>query len=125
MSELATQADSRTQTYRARFRMEQPEGVNILPGMTANVFGRVDGSAVSGAAPIVPAAAVVSGPDGGSHVWVVDTSAMTVHRRAVATGSLAGADGIEIVDGLVPGETIAVSALTRLREGMQVTRWER
>jgi RND family efflux transporter MFP subunit len=125
VSELATQANSRTQTYRATFRMQQPEGVNILPGMTANVFGRNEDASGVGIAPVVPAAAVVAGPDGGSHVWVVDTSAMTVHRRAVATGSLSGEDGIEITEGLEPGETIAISAVARLSEGMQVTRWNR
>jgi RND family efflux transporter MFP subunit len=125
LNELAAQADSRTQTYRATFRMRQPEGVNILPGMTANVIGRFDNASAIGVAPVVPAIAVVSGAEGSSHVWVVDTSAMTVHLREVETGSLAGKDGIEITGGLEPGETIAISAVARLDEGMQVTRWKR
>jgi multidrug efflux system membrane fusion protein len=124
MNELAAQADSRTQTYRATLRMRQPEGVNILPGMTATVFGRVEEGFLADLALTIPSAAVVPGPDGDAQVWVVDTDTMTVHRRAVTTGSLAGSDRIAITDGLKPGETIATSAVTRLREGMQVARWE-
>jgi RND family efflux transporter MFP subunit len=125
ISELAVQANPRTQTYRATLRMQQPEGINILPGMTANVFGKVDDASVTGAGVVIPAVAVVSDNQGASFVWVVDSASMTVSRRAVETGGLSGKDGVEIVSGLEPGETIATSAVARLSEGMQVTSWDR
>jgi RND family efflux transporter MFP subunit len=124
LTELATQADPRTQTYRATLVMPQPEGINILPGMTAEVVGR--GSATEGAeGPIViPAVAVVAGDSGAAHVWVVDQDAMTVHERAVTTGDLVGTEQIQIVDGLASGEMIAVSAVSRLREGLPIRKMD-
>ena len=46
---------------------------------------------------------------------------MKVQRRPVKTGDLTGTDSIEIIDGLKSGETIAISGVSRLREGMQVS----
>ena len=45
---------------------------------------------------------------------------MKVTTAAVKTGDLTGTDSIEIVEGLKSGEVIAVSGVSRLREGMQV-----
>ncbi len=44
---------------------------------------------------------------------------MTVARRAVEIGELAG-DTVTVVVGLSGGETIATSAAQNLREGMEV-----
>jgi multidrug efflux pump subunit AcrA (membrane-fusion protein) len=103
--------------------MDQPKGkINILPGMTANVTAEPRQGA---ALPIViPAVAVFSQQGGSPHVWVIKPEAMTVHLRKVKTGDLVGADGIEIVEGLQRGEIIAASAVTQLREGMKVQRFE-
>jgi RND family efflux transporter MFP subunit len=120
MKEIAREADPRTQTYRATLTMPQPEGINVFPGMTATVVHYPPAGSQAAERLLVPAIAVFADEAGQSHVWVVDPEGMTVHRRAVATGDLSGSDRIEIVDGLDPGETIAVSAVSHLREGMQV-----
>ena len=119
LTELASQADPRTQTYLATLVMPQPEGINILPGMTAEVFGEGRADESEGFI-VVPAVAVAAGDSGAAYVWVVDQDAMTVHRRDVTTGDLVGTDQIRVVDGLASGETIAVSAVSRLREGMAI-----
>lgn len=124
IKEIASQADPVTQTFRATLVMPQPDGVNILPGMTAIVSGQRSADAEVDAPIVVPAVAVVSGEAGAAHVWVVEVESMTVSRRSVSTGNLVGADAIEIVDGLTPGETIATSAVSRLSDGMQVRRME-
>ena len=118
LKEVATQADPRTQTYRVTLTMPQPEGLNILPGMTANVKrnpieGRQDQF-------VVPAFAIFSDESGKSHVWVVDQQAMTVQRRPVTLGDLTGTDSIEILDGVSPGEMIAVTGVSMLREGSKI-----
>jgi multidrug efflux pump subunit AcrA (membrane-fusion protein) len=43
-----------------------------------------------------------------------------VHQQKVTTGDLTGTAGIQILDGLQSGETIAVSGASQLREGMKV-----
>ena len=116
--EVAAQADPRTQTYLVTLGMPQPEGVNVLPGMTATVLrvsDQLDATDLT-----VPAEAVFSDPDGTSNVWIIDRSDSTVSKRKVEIGDLTGSGLINVVSGLEPGETIAVAAVTQLREGMQV-----
>jgi len=120
LTELAAQADPRTQTYRATLVMPQPEGINILPGMTAEVVRRARPGTETEVSIVVPAVAVAAGDSGSAHVWVVDQETMTVHQREVTTGDLVGTDRIQILDGLAAGEMIAVSAVSRLREGTPI-----
>ncbi len=118
LKEYATAADSRTQTYQIVLEMVQPRGVHILPGMTATVAGHAD--AGESAPVVVPASAVFADETGGSHVWVIDRESMTVSMKKVTTGELTGSEEIEIVEGVEPGETVAVTGVTRLREGDRV-----
>lgn len=125
LKEYATEADPQTQTFQVTLLMSQPDTLNVLPGMTATVTRTTPDQpdsieTVSGVT--VPAIAVFADENGESQVWIVDQSdkGMTVRPRRVSTGQLTGREGIEIVEGLVPGETIAVSGVTHLREGMAV-----
>jgi RND family efflux transporter MFP subunit len=116
--EIAAQADPRTQTYRGTLVMPQPSGLNVLPGMTANVTHY--GAALAEDAILVPAVSVFADSSGVPQGWVVDRGDDTVHRRSVRTGALVGQSQILVEDGLQPGETIAVTAVTLLREGLRV-----
>jgi RND family efflux transporter MFP subunit len=119
VKEVATQADPATHTFRITLTMPQPEGLNLLPGMTATTI-RYAPEREAGDEIVIPAIAIFADESGASHVWVVDRDANTVHRRPVATGELRGTDDIAIVEGLEPGEMIAVSAVAQLREGMAI-----
>lgn len=120
LKEFATQADSRTQNFQVTFEMPQPEGVNILPGMTANVVGILQTREAKEDRIVIPAIAVVSDESGQSNVWVYDGETKTVSQRKVTVGDLTGTADIQIADGLNPGETIAVTGVGQLREGMKV-----
>ncbi len=119
VKEVAAQADPATQTYAITLAMPQPEGLNVRPGMTATVVYKPD-SADSAVDVVIPAVAVFTDTAGSSMVWVVDPETLTVSSRQVTTGSLVGTDQIQVASGLVAGDRIAVSAVTRLREGMQI-----
>lgn len=121
VKERAKRADPKTQTYQVVFRMPQPDDINVLPGMTATVTGSARMRAEAKEVFIVPAIAVVADAAGNPNVWVVDKETLKVQRRAVKIGDLTGTDSIEIIDGLKFGETIAISGVSRLREGMQVS----
>jgi RND family efflux transporter MFP subunit len=121
IKERASRADPKTQTYQVVFRMPQPDGINVLPGMTATVTGSAQMREETKEVFIVPDIAVVADAAGNPNVWIVDKDTLKVQRRAVKTGDLTGTDSIEIIDGLKTGETIAVSGVSRLREGMQVS----
>ncbi|MBW2206208.1 MAG: efflux RND transporter periplasmic adaptor subunit [Deltaproteobacteria bacterium] len=120
LKEYSTQAGSRTQAYEVTFLMPQPEDINVLPGMTANVV--VTTSAEEGGSDkiIIPAIAVFADEAGNSNVWIVDQENMTVKRQKVTTGDLTGTESIGISEGLRSGDMIAISGVTQLREGMQV-----
>lgn len=124
LTELATQADPLTQTYRATLVMPQPEGVNILPGMTAEVIGRLPATEGDNAPIVIPAVAVAADDSGSAYLWVVEQESMTVHRRSVTTGEPVGSDQIQVISGIGSGETIAISAVSRLREGMIIRKME-
>ncbi len=121
LKEYSTEADPMTQTYRVTLLMEQPKGVNILPGMTAIVTGTTYMQDVGAEHFIIPAIAVFSDETGKPFVWIVDTKTMKVSKRPVKTGDLTGRDSIFIREGIKPAETIAISGVSQLREGMQVS----
>ncbi|BCX88581.1 membrane fusion protein, multidrug efflux system [Methylomarinovum tepidoasis] len=120
IKEFATQADPLTQTYRVVLATPAPQEIRILPGMTATVVIELPHDAALDTEIVIPTAALFSDPDGRSCVWVVDPETHQVHKRVVHTGRLTDSDRIEIVDGLKVDETIVVSGVSRLQEGMKV-----
>lgn len=119
IKEYSTRADPRTQTYRVVLRMPAPEDINVLPGMTAVVqAARETKNGVDRF--VIPAIAVFADETSQAHVWVVDPETSTVLKRKVTTGDLTGTDSIQILDGIKSGEMIAISAVSRLREGMKI-----
>ena len=121
IKEFSTEADPTTRSFRAVLSMVQPEEFQALPGMTAIVEVQyAAGVDVVGDRYVVPAVAVFADEAGASHVWLVDPQDNRVKKRAVETGKLMGTDSITIESGLEAGEVVAVTAVSRLREGMEV-----
>jgi RND family efflux transporter MFP subunit len=120
--EFSAQADIRTQTFQITFSMDPPEGYNILPGMTGQVImiDKDDDDQTEVTEFAVPSFAVVADADGEPYVWIVDPEAMTVSKRGVKLGRVAGKDQIWITDGVSEGERIAAAGVHHLQEGMKV-----
>lgn len=117
--ESNAQADHVTQTYEVTFTMPAPDGVNVLPGMTAEVTWTRD---IPGRDPglLIPAAAAFSTPGGDSAVWHIDRGSGVIARRAIQIGAV-DADGmITVIDGLRPGELVSAAGINHLRDGMTV-----
>lgn len=116
--EFANTADPGTQTFEATFVLPRPEGLEVLPGMTANVS--VDLSAYfEGESYFVPVTAVTADADLGAHVWVVDEATGQVSARPVTLGRMSGST-IEVFEGIQPGERVVTAGTGYLGEGMQV-----
>jgi len=124
IKEAALLADPSTQTFRVVLVMPAPDGIRILPGMTATVSVEFATLPADEGNVIVPAIAVWADNAGHSMVWVVDTKTMAVHRRAVTTGDLTGTDSIKVTEGLNPDEVIAISGVSKLQEGQVVRKLE-
>ncbi len=119
--EVATRADSQTQTFRVTFTMAQPDKFSVLPGMTASVFLDLSRLTSPDTARWVPIAAVVADSGLDSRVWVLDDETMTVTARSVTVGRMS-ARNIEVSEGLAGGEEIVSVGAAYLSEGMQVSR---
>lgn len=116
--EIAQSADPVTQTFRVRVAMQVPEGVNLLPGMTASVTVVFRRASVLGERVLVPISAIYEESSGEQVAWIIGPDDV-VKRRPVKLGEASGGE-IEIVEGLEPGDRIAVAGVTFLRDGMKV-----
>jgi len=119
IKEIGTEASQTTRTYPVTIVMDQPDDIEILPGMAANVSGKRPAAALVNAASFnIPVAAVFE-TGGKSFVWVIDEEDMTVHRREIETDSLTNA-GMQVTKGLQAGEWIAIAGVHFLREGQKI-----
>jgi RND family efflux transporter MFP subunit len=118
IKEVAQQADPTTQTFTVRVGMQSPPDLTLLPGMTATVALTYRRARVLGGRTLVPISAVFKEPTGEQVVWVLGPE-QAVTRRPVKLGAATGGQ-VEVVDGLGPGERIAVAGVAFLREGMKV-----
>jgi RND family efflux transporter MFP subunit len=118
ITEVAQAADPTTQTFRVRAAMKAPPDVNLLPGMTATVTLTYRRASILGDRILVPVSAVLKDATGEQVAWVVGSDD-TVARRPVKLGMATGGR-VEVVEGLEPGDRIAVAGATFLREGMKV-----
>jgi multidrug efflux system membrane fusion protein len=116
--EIAQRADPVTQTFAVRAVMKSPPNLKLLPGMTATATLKYRRAAILGDRILAPISAIFKDSKGEQIVWVMGKEG-TVSRRAVKLGA-ATAGQIEILEGLQPGDRIAVAGVTFLRDGMKV-----
>lgn len=128
--EFDTEADPKTQTYRAVASMPRPKDFPVLSGMTATV--EIDLSKVTTMDMdkiYVPVESVFvedekPAAESKRYVWKIDPDTMTVSRHEISVGNLTG-QGLEITDGLDGGDQIAAAGVHFLHEGQKIKRWER
>lgn len=117
--EVSTRADRATQTFQVTFLMEPPKGLNILPGMTANVVADLGAVQSAESKYFLPVSAVTADAGLEPFVWVIDEQAMTVAKQPVQVGRMSGWN-IEVESGIEPGSRIVTAGVGYLAEGMQV-----
>jgi membrane fusion protein, multidrug efflux system len=119
VKEIAQRADPVTQTFTIRVGMKAPPpGVNLLPGMTGTVTLTYRRASILGDRILVPITAISKESAGTEVAWALGPDGKVL-RRPVKIGSVTGGD-IEVLEGLQPGERIAVAGVPFLREGMLV-----
>lgn len=118
IKEVAQRADPVTQTFGVRVAMQVPEGINLLPGMSATVSLTYRRASILGGRITVPVSAVFKSPSGEQVAWVLGAD-QTVSRRPVTLGEPSGTR-VEIATGLETGDRIAVAGVAFLRDGMKV-----
>ncbi len=118
--ESATKADPNTKTFKVTLKMDNPEGYNVLPGMTATVIAELfPDESVSQTAVAVPVSAIISDSEKQATVWIVNEESMTVSPKKVTPGIMIG--DVMQVDGLNPGDRVVIAGAPFLRNDMKVT----
>jgi membrane fusion protein, multidrug efflux system len=118
--EIDTEADPSTRTYRVTFSMKNPDDINLLPGMVAEISIESRASAATAKqSPMIPALALRSDETGHRFVWVVDGES-TARRRTVRVGRLSQSNLYEILDGVAQGERIVTAGAAFLHDGQNV-----
>ncbi|TWI72442.1 RND family efflux transporter MFP subunit [Desulfobotulus alkaliphilus] len=110
-------------TFPVTVRLEDPD-VRILPGMAAEVDVSMDVSSSRG--PVVPFRSV--GEDGkGRFVYSLDLmedgETARVRRQAVEVAGIR-ADGLEIAEGLQPGDLLVTAGIAHIHDGLRVKLWK-
>ncbi len=128
--EIGREATEATRTYPVTLRMDQPEKVDILPGMAGMATGYVRMPDDPAEGVKVPTHAVRTDQSGKAHVWVLKTEDEPPEGRATRVKAVAEKrevkvdkltpTGIRITSGLSAGEWIATAGLNSLRDGQEV-----
>lgn len=121
VKEVATRADSATQTFQVRMTMLAPTTFTVLPGMTTNVTVDFRQFTDSTAVFLVPSSSVVSDQELNARLWVLEPDSMTVTSRSVTLGRLTGTM-IEVKSGINGDEEIVSVGAAYLAEDMRVSR---
>ena len=121
IKEIGKEASKTTRTYPVTLIMQQPDDINILPGMAGKATGEApEDSSLLPEGKSVPINAIFSPDDiDKTYVWIIDEDSKQVSKQEVTTGRLSNT-GIMITDGLETGVWIAIAGVHYLREGMEV-----
>ncbi len=123
VKEVATVADDATQTYGISFSMDAPKEHTILPGMSTVVHAIAARNAAQDAKPryFLPGHAVLKDSQGNYVVLVksAEPGVGVAERRAVTVGE-PNVRGIEILEGVSPGELVVVAGMSKLSPAQRV-----
>jgi RND family efflux transporter MFP subunit len=124
VTEAETRPDPATLSYRTVLSMTAPKNTEVLAGLNARVH--VDLAELGDIEPriYVPVEAVFSAEDvavqdGVAYVWLIDRDSMAVQRRRITVGPMTP-QGVEVRDGLEPGNSIVGAGVHFLAEGTVV-----
>ena len=120
IKEFSTDADANTQTYEVILAMDNPEDINLLPGMSATVIAIRPESDSSIKAVYLPVTAIFADRTGKDiqYVWLVKED-NTVYRQQVVVVALN--NNLAVIDsGLNTGQVVVTAGVHYLVEGQKV-----
>lgn len=121
LKEISHEASVDTRTYPVTLIMQQPEDIEILPGMAGKVKGKIESKNNMQNKINIPLSALMTmGNENKSYVWVVDPNTHQVHKRQVVIGELT-TTGVSILEGLHENEWVVTGGVHSLEVGEKVT----
>lgn len=130
LRERSATADQGTGGYTVTLSMQQPEKLNIYPGMSARVTVDLsDFVVIDDQAYILPVEALISADDTAiestlRQLWLVNPETMVVYRQDVEVGRVSS-KGVEVLSGVKAGDIVVTAGANYMREGMKVRPWQR
>ncbi len=118
VSEIGARGDDATGTFRVELAL--PARPGLRSGLIGTAQLQFAGPAATGTAVTVPATAVFSARADEGFVYVHDAASGRVRLRQVALGPLDDT-AVTVTSGLRAGDTVVVSGVERLRDGLPVT----
>ncbi len=121
LREISQRSDPSTQTYAARFAFTPPPELNVLPGMTGFLDGRIRirGDERFAGGVTLPINAII-GEGEETFVFVFDPETRLVSRREVTVGRGVVGEMVRIESGLAAGDQVVVSGAAYLVDGMEI-----
>ncbi|MBW1788550.1 MAG: efflux RND transporter periplasmic adaptor subunit [Deltaproteobacteria bacterium] len=117
LHEWNSQADPSTGTYRFVFRVDQPDGGMILPGMTAELTLKKNRADDLSAELLIPLESLVKMTANRGTVWVVDPVTKVAAARDVELRDNYTEKGVVVKKGLQRNELIVVKGSKFVRAG--------
>lgn len=113
------EASKVAQTYEVIFELDPPQGINLLPGMTATVHleRRSDSGALR--AFEIPSSALTTSPNNALGVWVLNEASGRVQWQTV-TAQPGSAGMMRITQGLGGNELVVTTGTALLRTDMRI-----
>ena len=117
--EWHTKANPTTRTYGVVFRVKQPNGTSVLPGMTAELIWEKH---KINKLPIfnVPVSAFVSTTSKNGKIWIVDPETMTAVSKIVGIGKYSKGGCLQVTSGLESNALLITEGTHFLRKGTKV-----
>lgn len=115
--ECARSTTSNNLSYLLTALLPNPDG-KLPSGISGKVFFELSGRTSQAVA--VPQSALCHRPSEGDFVWKIDPATGTVTRQHITPGELLPDGTMSVTSGLSAGETVAVSGLRFLSDGMKI-----
>ena len=117
VTQKSVSADPLTRSYTVKISIPNQDG-KILPGMIGKaIFPKSEADTDGQKAVILPSQAVLLNEDNRWFVWVVNDS--VAERRFVTIGELVS-NGVEIISGLNPHDSVIVAGMQKVGSGSKV-----
>ncbi len=116
LAEQGVVANPLSRAYDVKFRVANPDG-RLLPGMLCTLSLNPLNSDASAASIILPPQAVLLSADNQHFVWTVKEG--KAQRKFVTQGGMT-AEGIIIIDGIVPGDSIITAGMQKVSNGTAI-----
>lgn len=111
-------ANPLSRTYDVKFKISNPDN-KLLPGMLCNVAveSQVDTTSVSQRGILLPPQAILLSADNRNFVWLARNH--EAEQRFVTAGDITP-DGIVVVEGIEPGDTVIVQGMQKVSNGTKI-----